>query len=278
MQSIHTPPPQSPSLTVHDFIDPSSYGFGAITSLSEGHHRVSRLDEVWFRQEIIQQLIAHTDLANLSGRRDGSILLALEAPQHGKDRVACIFSGRIVGYLAQKDVEYLRPTLQMLVSHRRHLEIPATLSAQNGTVTVFIHVPDVKNIFPANGFPAGKWLLLPGGNSVDMPARAGTITSVEIPDSGVQVPVVVHVKSVVEIRARSAMETFEVFLNGKSCGRVPPVKASSSLALIKVLESRGITPLMRAFAFASHKGQTIRVDSSSFEALNPHLVESILSA
>lgn len=276
LNSVQALPQPTPAFSIHDFIDPATYGFSAIAPFSQEATRVSQLDDVWFRQDTIAQLVSETEQGRTSGRRDGLLVLALEAPLEDRQRVACMFSGRIVGYLAQADFDNLLPSVNALLAHRRHLEIQATLSIQHGRVAVFVHVPGPACILPANGYPPEKWMLLPGGNPVELNVKSSISTRVSVPNEDAEILVTAVVKSVVEIRARSAMETFEVFVNGQSCGLVPPSKASASLALIKVLESRGVTPLMRTALSSTPKGLKVTVDTSSFEALNPHIVDSIL--
>ncbi len=276
------PPNNAPTLSINDVIDPRSYGFDSTPPFDPNRHTTVLLDGTWYRRDIISELIAAHETAgevNAGARREGTALLALERAQAGKTAVTCIFEGRIIGQLAEHDAARLEPSLRELVEHRRHLAVPASLRMNHtgsGAVEVYLQLPTPDAAMPANGYPSDTWLLLPGGAPLALPLAPGaTVKVANVPDSE-PLRLAVAVVPSVEIRARSAVESLAVQLDGETISVIPANKSSVMLPVVKLLEDRGVSTLVRCSVFGTAQKLTIEIDAPSYKSLNGELIESII--
>lgn len=280
---------RAPTIAANSLIDPASYGFDSVEVFDDTHASTALLDGTWFRQDVIAAEIASASSDPSSRRIDGSALLALERTAGDYPTIACIFHGRIIGHLGEQDALRIADSLLALVAHRRHLQIPVSLrvsSMDSGKVEVYVRLPSAHGVMPANGYPREPWLLLPGGQTLEIPvhkdhaaqlihsSRSEPLERGELSRES-RLAVTVHCE--VRIRARSAQESLAVYVDGVRLGSIPTSRATPSLPLIKVLDGRGLSAVMRGSLLGDSQAMTLRVEAPNHESLDPHLVSRVLS-
>lgn len=220
-----------------------------------------------FRPEAFQRLMGrkpgfYGDGVELTGE---AILVPDPKNPYGKgEAVAVYFAGEHVGYLAQADAHMYFPALSAMRASDLLVRVHARAWARAGSedraiARVTLRLPEPRGLVPANDLPEGECVVLPAGRKIQVTKEEehmDVLGRYVLRGSSVDNYVAATLRTINEIRPRSSYEAVQVEIDGERIGVLTKVQSEKLLPLIKHVEQRGLTPVVRATV----KGSSIKAD------------------
>lgn len=179
---------------------------------------------------------------------------------HGKcEAVAVYVGGEHVGYLAQEDAHKYYPPLAAAREDGMLLRVPARTWASatrpdrvNARVT--LQIPEPSGLTPSNGLPDRPFVVIPAGRKIQVTKEdehMEVLARYVLRGSGVDNYVAATLRTINEIRPRSAYEAVQVELGGERVGVLTKGQSEKLLPLVRHIEQRGKLPVVRAVVTGS---------------------------
>lgn len=165
--------------------------------------------------------------------------------------IAVFVHGLHVGYLPSPTSQTWAPLLRGLGGDDACLRVKGRTWVKDDDrgvgMRATVTVPSVDALQPPNGFPAEPYIVIPVGSrrqvtkeDEHMDVLKGLVVA-----GGVN-HVAAVLRSITEIRPRSAVETVQVEINGHRVGILTDTQAKNLLPLVTYIEARGKLPVVRA--------------------------------
>lgn len=255
--------PQRPTAptTLPPHVTPRPYG-ELVEAWAGTRRSVEVVGENYRDPESFRRLIGnqiHTERG--AETTEPAVLVDDSGNPYDSNAVAIYVKGEHVGFLDRETALEYHPAVADLARLGRHLVVPARTWARSDSVRVYarvtVYLPDPSCIRPVNGLPAAAHVILPGGSTIQVTKEEDHM-EVLTPwlDHGTERPIAVTLHTTQEARARSAIETVEIRLDGERVGILTPTQAANMLPLVKHVEQRRLLPVARAIL----KGSPLRAD------------------
>lgn len=162
--------------------------------------------------------------------------------------------GLQAGFLESPNSGRYSPALRDLAeNHGQYLRVPARASGtydprrRQWHAIVRLGLPEPEDLMPRNQLPAGSIEILPSGRIVQVTGEKDHMDVLsQLVEPGRAVPYAATLRTVHEIRPRSAVETVEVQIDGERVGVLSKAMAEQVGPLVQLVERAGRVPVVRA--------------------------------
>lgn len=165
--------------------------------------------------------------------------------------VAAFLRGQHIGYLPDDETPTWGPILHDLHAEGFDLRVPGNVwghDAEYGEhYNARVHLPNPSELTPSNGLPSTSHVIIPNGRKRQVTKEEDhldVLSKLVIPDGANHVAAVL--RSITEVRARSAPEVVQVEIDGHRVGILSDVQSKNMLPLVKYIEARGKLAVCRA--------------------------------
>lgn len=162
--------------------------------------------------------------------------------------------GMQAGFLEDDNsIRYTATLRDLAENHGQYLRVPARVSGtyelrrKQWIAVVRLGLPEPEDILPRNQLPAGPIEILPSGRVVQVTGEKDHMDVLsQLVEPGRAVAYAATLRTVHEIRPRSAVETVEVQIDGERVGVLSKAMAEQVGPLVQLVERAGRVPVVRA--------------------------------
>ncbi|WP_143226283.1 hypothetical protein [Actinomyces provencensis] len=217
----------------------------------------SDINGVWYHRETLRRFLSPLPEFSQYGsgaRLDEPITLTYDGDNPFSSNghaVAAFLRGQHIGYLPDDETPTWGPILHDLQAEGFDLRVPGNVwghDAEYGEhYNARVHLPNPSELTPSNGLPSTSHVIIPNGRKRQVTKEEDhldVLSKLVIPDGVNHVAAVL--RSIIEVRARSAPEIVQVEIDGHRVGILSDVQSKNMLPLVKYIEARGKLAVCRA--------------------------------
>lgn len=194
--------------------------------------------------------------------------------------VSVWIEGHHIGFIPSGTSGLYSPMLREMAEGRGgYVRVPARAEGvynadrRSWHAKVLLGLPDPEDLFPRNAIPAGDLEFLPSGRTIQVTGENQHMDVLgPLVAPGEKRVYAATLRSIHEVKARSAPRTVEVQIDGERVGILSPTMAPQVLPLVQLIERAGRVPVVRASVEGNSLSAEVKLSMPRASEADPALV------